>query len=189
MAGLKLQHIQKVYDNGFEAVKDFNLDIEDREFIVFVGPSGCGKSTTLRMIAGLEEISDYVYMLTFISFRVILERIEEIQSDNKVKILFNEVVEVPYKDDYISKNCDVILLGKEVMEVITIALNKNNVINLHDNNEIKLLGVGAIDKYLSRIDCKILRLVTIQPNLEICSIYETTIDRMLHEYDFSLSWE
>lgn len=138
---------------------------------------------------GLEDISDYVEMLTFISFRVILERIEEIQSDNKVKILFNEVVEVPYKDDYISKNCDVILLGKEVMEVITIAPNKNNVINLHDNNEIKLLGVGAIDKYLSRIDCKILRLVTIQPNLEMCSIYETTIERMLHEYDFSLSWE
>lgn len=137
----------------------------------------------------LEEVSDYVEMLTFISFRVILERIEEIQSDNKVKILFNEVVEVPYKDDYISKKCDVVLLGKEVMEVITIAPNKNNVINIHDNNEIKLLGVGAIDKYLSRIDCKILRLVTIQPNLEMCSIYETTIDRMLHEYDFSLSWE
>ncbi len=57
MAGLKLKGIQKVYENGFEAVKDFNLDIEDREFIVFVGPSGCGKSTTLRMIAGLEEIS------------------------------------------------------------------------------------------------------------------------------------
>lgn len=57
MAGLKLKGIQKVYDNGFQAVKDFNLDIEDREFIVFVGPSGCGKSTTLRMIAGLEEIS------------------------------------------------------------------------------------------------------------------------------------
>ena len=57
MAGLKLKNIQKVYENGFQAVKDFNLDIEDREFIVFVGPSGCGKSTTLRMIAGLEEIS------------------------------------------------------------------------------------------------------------------------------------
>ena len=57
MAGLKLKGIQKVYENGFEAVKDFNLDIKDREFIVFVGPSGCGKSTTLRMIAGLEEIS------------------------------------------------------------------------------------------------------------------------------------
>ena len=57
MAGLKLKNIQKVYENGFEAVKDFSLEIEDREFIVFVGPSGCGKSTTLRMIAGLEEIS------------------------------------------------------------------------------------------------------------------------------------
>ena len=47
----------KVYPNGFEAVKDFNLDVADKEFIIFVGPSGCGKSTTLRMIAGLEEIS------------------------------------------------------------------------------------------------------------------------------------
>ena len=57
MATLKLTNVKKVYDNGFEAVKDFNLDIEDKEFIVFVGPSGCGKSTTLRMIAGLEDIS------------------------------------------------------------------------------------------------------------------------------------
>ena len=57
MAGLSLKHICKVYSNGFEAVKDFNLEIEDKEFIIFVGPSGCGKSTTLRMIAGLEDIS------------------------------------------------------------------------------------------------------------------------------------
>ncbi len=57
MASLNLTHINKVYPNGFQAVTDFNLDIEDKEFIIFVGPSGCGKSTTLRMIAGLEEIS------------------------------------------------------------------------------------------------------------------------------------
>ncbi|WNS76581.1 sn-glycerol-3-phosphate ABC transporter ATP-binding protein UgpC [Bacillus sp. DTU_2020_1000418_1_SI_GHA_SEK_038] len=57
MAELKLEHIYKVYDNKVTAVKDFSLDIYDKEFIVFVGPSGCGKSTTLRMIAGLEEIS------------------------------------------------------------------------------------------------------------------------------------
>ena len=57
MASLSLQHINKTYPNGFEAVKDFNLEIADKEFIIFVGPSGCGKSTTLRMIAGLEEIS------------------------------------------------------------------------------------------------------------------------------------
>ena len=57
MASLSLKNVCKVYPNGFVAVKDFNLDIEDKEFIIFVGPSGCGKSTTLRMIAGLEEIS------------------------------------------------------------------------------------------------------------------------------------
>ena len=58
MSSLSLEHIYKRYPNGFEAVKDFNLDIADKEFIIFVGPSGCGKSTTLRMIAGLEDISD-----------------------------------------------------------------------------------------------------------------------------------
>src|SRR5574344_1303207 len=57
MAGVTLTNVCKVYPNGFEAVKNFNLEIQDKEFIIFVGPSGCGKSTTLRMIAGLEEIS------------------------------------------------------------------------------------------------------------------------------------
>jgi len=57
MASLSLRNVNKVYPNGFQAVKDFNLEIEDKEFIIFVGPSGCGKTTTLRMIAGLEEIS------------------------------------------------------------------------------------------------------------------------------------
>ncbi len=57
MANISLRHIYKVYPNGVKAVNDFNMDIEDKEFIVFVGPSGCGKSTTLRMIAGLEDIT------------------------------------------------------------------------------------------------------------------------------------
>ena len=57
MASLSLTNICKVYPNGVEAVKDFNLEVEDKEFIIFVGPSGCGKSTTLRMVAGLEEIT------------------------------------------------------------------------------------------------------------------------------------
>ena len=57
MANLSLQHIDKIYDNNVQAVFDFNLDVKDGEFIVLVGPSGCGKSTTLRMVAGLEDIS------------------------------------------------------------------------------------------------------------------------------------
>ena len=58
MSSVTMKHIYKKYAGGVIAVTDFNLDIEDKEFIILVGPSGCGKSTTLRMIAGLEEISD-----------------------------------------------------------------------------------------------------------------------------------
>ena len=63
MAYLSLQGINKIYPNGFHAVHDFNLDIEQGEFICLVGPSGCGKSTTLRMIAGLENISNGDFLI------------------------------------------------------------------------------------------------------------------------------
>ena len=58
MATLSFKGLNKVYDNGVQAVFDFSLEVSDKEFIVFVGPSGCGKSTTLRMVAGLEEITE-----------------------------------------------------------------------------------------------------------------------------------
>ena len=58
MSTLSLKKVNKIYPNGVQAVFDFDLEVNDKEFIVFVGPSGCGKSTTLRMIAGFEEISD-----------------------------------------------------------------------------------------------------------------------------------
>ncbi len=57
MANVVLKHLDKVYPNGYQAVRDVNIEITDGEFIVLVGPSGCGKSTTLRMVAGLEETS------------------------------------------------------------------------------------------------------------------------------------
>ena len=57
MATIKFTNVKKIYDKSVVAVQDFNLEVEDKEFVVFVGPSGCGKSTTLRMLAGLEEIS------------------------------------------------------------------------------------------------------------------------------------
>ena len=58
MASVTLKNMYKVYEGGVTAVSDFSLDIEDKEFVVLVGPSGCGKSTTLRMVAGLEEITE-----------------------------------------------------------------------------------------------------------------------------------
>ena len=63
MAYLTLKNINKIYPNGFHAVHNFNLEVEKGEFVVFVGPSGCGKSTTLRMIAGLEEISNGEFLI------------------------------------------------------------------------------------------------------------------------------
>ena len=58
MASLSFQHVYKKYEGGVVAVSDFNLDVADKEFVILVGPSGCGKSTTLRMLAGLEDISE-----------------------------------------------------------------------------------------------------------------------------------
>src|SRR5918998_128502 len=58
MAQIKLENITKRYPDGYEAVKDMNLEIEDGEFVILVGPSGCGKSTALRMVAGLEDITE-----------------------------------------------------------------------------------------------------------------------------------
>jgi len=63
MSYLTLKDINKIYPNGYHAVHNFNLSIERGEFIVFVGPSGCGKSTTLRMIAGLEDISNGEFLM------------------------------------------------------------------------------------------------------------------------------
>ena len=129
--------------------------------------------------------SDYVEMISFIAFKVILDRIEELESEN-VRALFNENVEVPDGDDFISKTCDVILIGRDVIEVINIFSTNVNVISAYDNEEVKLLGIGAIDKFLSRMECSKIRLIAIQPHLNLCSIYETTIEKMLHEYDFGL---
>ena len=58
MSNLRMKNVVKTYPNGYKAVDNFNIEIEDKEFIILVGPSGCGKTTTLRMIAGLEEITD-----------------------------------------------------------------------------------------------------------------------------------
>ncbi|NER45611.1 MAG: ABC transporter ATP-binding protein [Symploca sp. SIO1A3] len=57
MSAVEFDHVFKVYPNGYTAIKDLCLEIQDQEFLVFVGPSGCGKSTAMRMLAGLEEIS------------------------------------------------------------------------------------------------------------------------------------
>ncbi|MBQ9887096.1 MAG: sn-glycerol-3-phosphate ABC transporter ATP-binding protein UgpC [Lachnospiraceae bacterium] len=94
MASLSLKNIYKVYPNGFEAVKDFNLEIEDKEFIIFVGPSGCGKSTTLRMIAGLEEISSGELMID----GVVVNEVEP--KDRDIAMVFQNYALYPHMTVY-----------------------------------------------------------------------------------------
>ena len=94
MATLSLKGIQKVYPNGYHAVTDFNLEIEDKEFIIFVGPSGCGKSTTLRMIAGLEDISDG-------EFRIDGKLMNEIEpKDRDIAMVFQNYALYPHMTVY-----------------------------------------------------------------------------------------
>lgn len=90
MADVVLNHVYKTYEGGSAAVKDFTLDIKDKEFVIFVGPSGCGKSTTLRMIAGLEEISDGELFIDG-------ERMNEVEScDRDIAMVFQSYALYPH---------------------------------------------------------------------------------------------
>lgn len=90
MSNIVLKHVYKRYENGFEAVKDFDLEIEDNEFIIFVGPSGCGKSTTLRMIAGLEDITEGELLIDGV-------RMNEVEaSDRDIAMVFQNYALYPH---------------------------------------------------------------------------------------------
>ena len=119
MSSLSCKNICKVYPNGFEAVKDFNLEVEDKEFIIFVGPSGCGKSTTLRMIAGLEEISS--------GFEGV-EQAFAVQAGREVRIMV--------KPDVISDD-QVILLARSIAKKIEDTLDYPGQIKVNVIRETK----------------------------------------------------
>ena len=94
MATLKLKDVKKIYEGGVEAVHTFNLDVADKEFIVLVGPSGCGKSTTLRMIAGLEEISEGEFYID----DVLMNNVEP--KDRDIAMVFQSYALYPHMTVY-----------------------------------------------------------------------------------------
>ena len=94
MATLKLKDVKKIYEGGVEAVHVFNLDVADKEFIVLVGPSGCGKSTTLRMIAGLEEISEGEFYID----DVLMNNVEP--KDRDIAMVFQSYALYPHMTVY-----------------------------------------------------------------------------------------
>ena len=94
MAEIQLKHIYKTFEDGVKAVRDFHLDIPDKEFVIFVGPSGCGKSTTLRMIAGIEDISDGELLIDG-------KRMNEIPScDRDIAMVFQNYALYPHMSVY-----------------------------------------------------------------------------------------
>lgn len=130
MATLKLENINKIYDNNVQAVHDFNLDINDKEFIVFVGPSGCGKSTTLRMIAGLEEITSGNLYIDGTLVNTMMAK------DRDIAMVFQNYALYPHMTIY--KNMS---FGLEIRKIPVPVLDK-------DGNEIKVIDNKRI-KYLS----------------------------------------
>ena len=130
MATLKLENINKIYANNVKAVNNFNLEINDKEFIVFVGPSGCGKSTTLRMIAGLESISSGNLYIDGTLVNTMMAK------DRDIAMVFQNYALYPHMTIY--KNMS---FGLETRKIPIPVLDKNN-------KEIKVIDKKRI-KYLS----------------------------------------
>ncbi|GAA5416719.1 oligosaccharides import ATP-binding protein MsmX [Paraliobacillus ryukyuensis] len=131
MAQLALKHIDKVYEKGtLKAVNDFNLDIADKEFIVFVGPSGCGKSTTLRMIAGLEDITDGEFYIDDTLMNDVAPK------DRDIAMVFQNYALYPHMNVY-----DNMAFGLKLRKF------KKDEIDKRVQNAAKILG---LDAYLDR---------------------------------------
>ena len=127
MAHIQLKHVCKRYDNGFEAVKDFDLDIQDNEFIIFVGPSGCGKSTTLRMIAGLENISEGDLYIDG-------ERMNDVEaSDRDIAMVFQNYALYPHMS-----------VRKNIGYSLHIRHEKKEVIEAKVNEAAEILGLSEV---------------------------------------------
>lgn len=127
MARIELKHVSKKYDNGFEAVKDFDLEIQDHEFLIFVGPSGCGKSTTLRMIAGLEDISSGELLIDGI-------RMNDVEaSDRDIAMVFQNYALYPHMS-----------VRKNIGYSLHIRREKKDVIEQKVNEAAEILGLSEV---------------------------------------------
>lgn len=182
MANIKLEHVSKTYPNGVSAVDDFNLDVEDKEFIIFVGPSGCGKSTTLRMIAGLEDITSGI-------LKIDGDDVNEVPAKNRdIAMVFQSYALYPHMSVY-----DNIAFGlrrlklsrKEVEEKVTEAARILDLESQLKKKPRELSGgqkqrvaMGAaivrspkvflMDEPLSNLDAKL----RVQMRLEIAQLHE-----------------
>ncbi len=168
MSTLELKNVNKIYPNGFHAVHDFNLTIEQGEFIVFVGPSGCGKSTTLRMIAGLEDISSG-------DFTIKGKRVNELgPREREVAMVFQSYALYPNMTVYDNIAFGLTLQGVDDDVIEQRVLNTAKILGLTDyldrfpralsggqrqrvaigRSIIRKVGIFLMDEPLSNLDAK-----------------------------------
>ena len=124
MAQIKIKNLCKTYPNGYSAIKDFTLDIEDKEFIIFVGPSGCGKSTTLRMIAGLEEISSGELWID----DKLINDVEP--KDRDIAMVFQNYALYPHMNVYENMSFGLKLKNTKKQEIDSVVNKADEIINL-----------------------------------------------------------
>ena len=168
MAYLTLKNINKIYPNGFHAVHNFNLEIEKGEFVVFVGPSGCGKSTTLRMIAGLEDITNGEFLINGKRANEIGPRVRE------VAMVFQSYALYPQMTVYDNIAFGLTLQGVDEDVIEQRVLNTARILGLTDYLDrlpralsggqrqrvaigraiIRKVGVFLMDEPLSNLDAK-----------------------------------
>lgn len=182
MAEMKLKHIYKKFDDGVMAVKDFHLDIKEKEFVIFVGPSGCGKSTTLRMIAGLEKISEGEFLIDG-------KRMNDVPScDRDMAMVFQNYALYPHMSVYdnIAYSMKLKKVPKdEIREKVTDVANKLGLLEVLDRKPKELSGgqkqrvamgraivrrpkVFLMDEPLSNLDAKLRN----QMRTEISKLYQ-----------------
>lgn len=194
MANLSLRNINKIYDNGFHAVKDFNMEIEDKEFIIFVGPSGCGKSTTLRMIAGLEEISNGTLEIDGVKMN------DTLPKDRDIAMVFQNYALYPHMTIYdnMAFSLKINKMSKdEIDKKVREAAEILGITNLLDRKPKQLSGgqrqrvamgraivrnpkVFLMDEPLSNLDAKL----RVQMRIEIARLHKklgTTVIYVTHD--------
>ena len=129
-----------------------------------------------------EHYCGVIENLSHISFNEVVRRIEEI----KLKVLFNEKVMIQLKGYFTTKVCDVILLTKNSIEVIKIISREEDVINIYESPEMKIIGLGVIDKFLTQTSSEVINLTVIQPNILIVSIFQVGVESLLHQCEYTL---
>lgn len=130
---------------------------------------------------------EIVEVLSHLAFDEIVERIEDLKEGNcDIKVLFKEKVDVNIRDYFTSKICDIVILSKTNMEVIKIISRESDIINSYEVPEMKLLGLGIVNKYLSSTNSEYINLTIIQPNILVTSIFHLSIEDLLHESEYTL---